>query len=122
MSSTVPYKFTTANTTNLQPIKAGMTGALKGVQAVNTTAAAVFLKIYWFQPTTASTGPTVGTTVPNITILLPALGTTTGNFSQSWPDGITGSGQIWCAVTNLVADSDATAVAANSAVVTLFVE
>lgn len=105
-----------ANTTNLTKLKDGP-ASLKGVACVNTTAAAVFLKFYW-----GLVAPTVGTTVPDITIEIPALGTTTGNVLQSWPDGLMKAGELYLAVTNLVADTDATVVAANSAIISVFYE
>lgn len=110
-----------ANTTNLTKLKDGP-ATLKGVACVNTTVAAVFLKVYWFIPSASAASPTVGTTVPDITIEIPALGTATGNVLQSWPDGLAKAGELYVAVTNLVADSDATAVAANSAIVSVFYE
>jgi hypothetical protein len=120
MTATV-RKLNTANTTNLTKIKDGPSD-LKGVAALNTTAAAIFLKFFWYTPTAAAPTPTVGTTVPDITIEIPALGTTTGSVLQSWPDGITKAGELWFAVTNLAADSDNTAVAAGSGLVSILYE
>jgi hypothetical protein len=114
-------KLTTANTTNLTKLKEGQ-ATLKGIAALNTTAAAIFLKFYWFIPTASAGAPTVGTTVPDITIELPALGTTTGNVLQSWPDGVSKAGELYSAVTNLAADSDNTAVAAGSGIISVFYE
>jgi len=115
-------KLTTANTTNLTKLKEGQ-ATLKGIAALNTTAAAIFLKFYWFNPTqAAAAAPTVGTTVPDITIELPALGTTTGNVLQSWPDGVSKAGELYLAVTNLAADSDNTAVAAGAGIISVFYE
>lgn len=114
-------KFNTANTTNLTKLKDGAAN-LKGIAALNTTAAAIFLKFFWYTPTASAPVPTVGTTVPDITIEIPALGTTTGSILQSWPDGITKQGELWLAVTNLAADSDNTAVAAGAGLVSVFFE
>jgi hypothetical protein len=114
-------KLTTANSTNLTKLKEGQ-ATLKGIAALNTTAAAIFLKFYWFIPTNSAALPTVGTTVPDITIELPALGTTTGNVLQSWPDGVSKAGELYLAVTNLAADSDATVVAAGSGIISVFYE
>jgi hypothetical protein len=114
-------KLAATNTTNLTKVKNGY-GTLKGIAATNTTAAAVFLKFYWFVPSATAAAPTVGTTVPDITITIPALGTTTGTVLQSWPDGLSKAGEFYFAITNLVADNDATAVAAGSAVVSVFFE
>ncbi len=117
----VPFKFTTAASTNLQPVRAAQTANFKGFSAVVSAAYAVFLKLYWFTPTTAANGPTVGTTVPNATFM---LGVTAGasSTSLSIPDGLTGNGELWVAVTKLVGDADSTVTVANDAVVTIFVE
>jgi len=116
MSSAVCYHFTTAASTNLQPIRAAQTANLKGFSVANV-ATAIYIKFYWYPPTAASTTPTVGTTVPNLTVGVAA----SANVSQSFPDGITGGGQLWVAVTANAVDSDSTA-AAPGAVVTCLVE
>lgn len=116
------FKLNTANTTNLTKVKDSTPATLKGIAALNTTAAAIFLKFYWYVPTAAAPTPTVGTTVPDITIELPALGTTTGNVLQSWPDGIQKAGQLYFAVTNLAADTDATVVAAGAGLISVIYE
>lgn len=113
----VPYKISTANSTNLQVVKAGQSANLKGIVAANAAAYAVFVKLYW-----GNTAPTVGTTSPSLTFEVPALGTTTGGLSASFPDGITNNGSLWMAVTKLGTDADTTVVLANDAVVTLLVE
>jgi hypothetical protein len=115
-------KINTANTTNLTKVKDTTPATLKGVAALNTTAAAIFLKFFWYVPTAAAPTPTVGTTVPDITIELPALGTTTGNVLQSWPDGIQKAGQLFLAVTNLAADADATVVTAGAGLISVIYE
>lgn len=114
-------KLTTANTTNLTKVK-DQPASLKGISCLNTSAAAIFLKFFWYLPTPAAPLPTVGTTVPDITIELPALGTTTGNVIQSWPDGLQKSGLLFFAVTNLAADADATVVAAGAGIISVFYE
>jgi hypothetical protein len=112
----VPFKFTTTASTNLQPIRATMTANLKGFSVANV-ATAIYIKLFWFTPTASATGITVGTTVPNLTIGVAA----SANVTQSFPDGVTGEGQLWVAVTAAAADSDS-ANAASGAVVTLLVE
>lgn len=117
MAVAVPFKFTTAASTNLQPVRAGQTGKIKGF-AVANVATAIYVKLYWFTETSATVeGPVVGTTIPNMTLGF----TASANDHESWPDGITGNGQLWVAVTAAAADAD-TANAAAGAVVTLFVE
>jgi len=120
MTATV-LKIATANTTNLTKVK-DQPANLKGISCLNTSAAAIFLKFYWYIPTPSAPTPTVGTTVPDMTIELPALGTTTGNVIQSWPDGISKAGLLFLAVTNLAADSDATVVAAGAGLISVLYE
>jgi len=115
--ASVPYKFTTAASTNLQPVRAGQSANIKGY-AVANVATAIYIKLYWFTENSASVeGPVVGTTVPNMTIGIAA----SANDHESFPDGITGNGQLWVAVTAAAADTDS-ANAAAGAVVTLLVE
>lgn len=107
----VCFKFTTAASTNLQPVKAGQSANLKGYSIANAAAVSA-VKLFW-----TNTIPTVGTTVPNATFNFAA----SVNEKQSFPDGITGNGELWVAVTAAPADSD-NANATAGAVVTLFVE
>lgn len=112
----VPYKFTTAASTNLQPARAGQSANLKGY-AVANVATAIYIKLYWFTPTASSVSPTVGTTIPNMTIGIAA----SANDHEGWPEGITGNGELWVAVTGAAVDSDSSNAAAG-AVVTLLIE
>ncbi len=112
--SAVPYKFTSAASTNLLQVR--QQGSIKGFAAVNV-ATAGYLKIYWFIPTASVPTPVVGTTIPSLTLGLAA----SANVQQSWPDGITGNGQLWVAFTGAAADSDTTSGPAGS-VITLLVE
>ena len=117
MAVAVPFKFTTTAGLNLQPVRAGQAGKLKGF-AVANVATAIYIKLYWFTETSPTVeGPVVGSTIPAMTIGVAA----SANDHESWPDGITGNGQMWVAVTAAAADSDA-ANAAAGAVVTLLVE
>jgi len=120
--ATVPYKFSTTAGTNLQPVRAGQTANLKGIIAAGTNIYQVFAKLYWFTPTATAIAPTVGTTIPDLTIGIPALNTQTPDANYSFPDGITKNGQLWVAVTKLTGDTDTTAVLAGDAVITLLVE
>ena len=120
MSASVPYKFNTTASTNLQVVRAGQTANVKGIVAVNTAAYEIFVKCYWTGST--PTAPTVGTTVPALTFAVPALGTTSGGLTVSFPDGITMNGQLYVAVTKLAADTDTTATAAGDGIVTILVE
>lgn len=115
-------RLVTAGSTNLTKVSDGPS-VVKGLAAVNTAAYAIFIKLYWFAPTASAAAPTVGTTAPQVTIELPALGTTTGGVQQSWPDGfVGGNGNLFMAVTKLAADSDTTAVLAGDGLISLLVD
>jgi hypothetical protein len=92
-----------AATTNATSIKASA-GTVFSVTASNTGAAAAFVKLY-----NLATAPTVGTSVPVLTISVPASGTVTVNYGTFGKRYTTG---IALAITNLAADTDTTAVAA----------
>jgi hypothetical protein len=120
--ASVPFKVTAAAGTNLQPVRAGQAGNFKGYAAVVLAAYPVFLKLYWFTPTAANPTPVVGTTVPNMTIELGVPSTGVGHNEQSYPDGVTGNGQLWMALTKNAVDSDNTALVAGDAIVTVLAE
>ena len=120
--ASVTYKFTTANTTNLQMVRAGQSANFKGVVALCTAAYNIYLKLYWFIPTASASVPVVGTTIPNLTFAVAANNTQTPDTNYSFPDGIVGNGQLWVAVTKLPADTDTTVVLASDAIVTILVE
>ena len=107
--SSVPYKFTTTASTNLQPIRAGQTANITGISVANV-ATAIYIKFYW------TNSVIVGTTVPGMTIGVAA----SANVLQMLP-AITDNSSLWVAVTGAAADSDTTSAAAG-AVVTVFVE
>src|SRR5262245_20698778 len=96
----VPYHFTTTASTNLQQVRQSTGGNVKGFAATNaSTTVMLFIKLYWFTPTAATPIPVVGTTPPNYTIpVAPGAVAGQGSFA-SWPDGITGNGQLWVAAT-----------------------
>lgn len=121
--ASVPFKFTTAASTNLQQVRQGTGGNIKGFSATNaSTTVMMYIKLYWFTPTAAATAPVVGTTVPNLTIPVNPPAVAGGGVSQSWPDGVTGNGQLWVAVTaGTGLDTDVTAATVGS-VVSLLVE
>lgn len=99
-----------AATTNATVAKAGP-GRLYGWSASNINAAARYLKVY----DTAS-APTVGTTVPVLTIAIPAA----GNASHDLGDGIVFRSGISFAITTGIADADTGAVSAAEHAVHLF--
>lgn len=110
--SSMKLRLVSAASTNLTPIK--QQGAnLRGVIAINTNAAARFLKFY-----DAADAVNVGTTVPALTLQLPASSQTTIFPS----DGISFKNTMSLATTVLVADSDTSAVGAGDIVVTVLFE
>ena len=113
--ASVPDKFTTTSSTNLQSPRAGQPANVVGISVANV-ATAIYLKFYWFTPTASAISPTVGTTVPNLTIGVAA----SANVVTPIPPCI-GNGELWVAVTGAAADSDSTSSTAG-AVVTLFLE
>lgn len=102
VTPTVLYVNSTA-TTNGQNMKASA-GTLWSMACSNAGAAAAFVKIY-----NITTAPTVGTTVPALTIAIPAGSTT---VVSGGANGIRLTSGLAIAITNLVADTDTTAVAA----------
>lgn len=99
-----PYSLSSAATTNSTLIAAGARRALY-IGATNTGAAVAYLKLY-----NKATAPTVGTDVPILTITLPAGGQDGFSFGFRGHPFTLG---LAFAITNLAADSDTTAVAAN---------
>jgi hypothetical protein len=92
-----------AATTNATSIKASA-GTLYNVVANNTGAAVAYVKLY-----NLAAAPTVGTSVPALTIPVPAGGSVSVPFGATGARFATG---IALAITNLGTDADATAVAA----------
>jgi len=99
-----------AASTNATVAKAGP-GRLFGWSASNINAAVRYLKVY-----NTATAPTVGTTVPVLTIALPIGGTA----SHDLGDGIVFPAGISFALTTGVADADTGAVSADEHAVHLF--
>lgn len=89
-----------AATTNATSVKA-TPGTLASVNLFNSGAAAAFFKLY-----NKASAPTVGTDVPVWTIAVPAG----GSVSYQLATGMVFSLGIAYAITNLVADTDTTAV------------
>ena len=91
-------------------------GQVYWIHAMNTTAAPVFLKFYDL----AAANVTVGTTVPDLTFLVPANADSDGaGFTLAIPNGIAFGTGITIAGTGLVADNDNTALGANALIVNL---
>ena len=91
-----------AATTNATSVKASA-GTVFGIHCFNAGGAAAFVKFY-----NLSGAPTVGTSTPVLVVGVPALGSVEvncGTYGHRFATGIA------LAITNLAADSDATAVA-----------
>lgn len=96
-----PYFLLSANSTNLTSLG---NCNLVGGYIINTNAAIRYLKFY----TAPASGaiPVVGTTVPFLTVQLPAsTGTTLDNVVPDM-EGLQSSGPLWMATTTGVAFSD----------------
>lgn len=107
-------KLISAATTNLTQIK-GSAGQIYGIFATNINAAVRYLKVY----NAASASVTVGTTVPDMTLPIPANAAGAG-FYLKWPQGVAMGTGISIALTTGVADDDTGAVAANELTVHVF--
>lgn len=106
--NTISRMPSSAASNNATLAKAGA-GDLFAVQAHNTTASVIFLKLY-----NKASAPTVGTDVPVKTLAL-APGASLG-ASAVWANGLYFSTGIAYALTAGAADSDATAIAAGAVV------
>jgi len=107
-----PFKLISAASTNATSIKASA-GQVGFLYATNVNAAPMFVKLY-----NKASAPTVGTDTPVLTLLIPGNATGSGGtFSLS--TGVAFSTGIGLAITGVVTDADATAVAANEIVVNL---
>lgn len=99
-----PSNVNSAANTNATVVK-GSAGTLYNIGGSNTGAAAAFIKLY-----NKATAPTVGTDVPVLVLAVPAGGNVDFDLG---PMGHRFSTGIGMAITNLAADTDATAVAAS---------
>lgn len=110
--SSMKLKVTSAaNTTPIRVKQQG--GNLRGFAAINTNAAIRYLKFY-----DSPSAVVVGTTVPVLTIQLPASSMTT----LLPTDGVSFSQSLDLAFTVNVADNDNTAVGAGDVIMTVFYE
>lgn len=110
--SSMKFRQVSLATTNLVPVRGGIAN-LKGALIINTNAAVRFVKLY-----DSTDAPVVGTTVPALTIEIPA----SGQLALTWSDGVNFGHTMWMATTVNVADSDTTAVGAGDLITQLFVE
>lgn len=108
-----PYHLVSAASTNATVVKASA-GTLKGIHAFNINASPRYLKFY----DTAST-PTAGSGTVKRTVLIPGNTSGGGASLKLPPEGINfASGIAFVTVTG-IADTDATAVAANELLIEL---
>lgn len=110
-SGILKSKILAAATTNATSVKASA-GQLYGWHFINTTAAIKYVRIY-----NLATAPTVGTSSPDFVLPLPASG---GAVMAVNDMGIPMTTGIAYAITGGATDLDATAVAANDVIGTLF--
>lgn len=111
--SYVANKFTTTASTNLTQIRSGQACKVMGLSGTGV-AAAYYIHFYWV---IGNVTPTVGTTVPQLTIQVPI----TNGLTIDWAGGITAPGALWVSVTGGPLDTDSTN-ATVSAVVSILVE
>lgn len=104
------YKLISAATTNGAAVKASA-GRVYGWQFSNTTAAFKFVKLY-----NLAVAPTVGTSVPVQTLAIPP----NSAIQYAGPIGVFHATGIAIAVTGGAADTDATAVAVNDVIGSLY--
>jgi hypothetical protein len=96
------FTLNSAATTNATSVKASA-GNVFGLAVSNQSAAAKFLKIY-----NKASAPTVGTDIPILTVPIPVANCVALDLGY---EGLRCSTGIALAITNLIADADATAVA-----------
>ena len=106
-----PGKIISANSVNATVLKAG-SGTLGYLICFNLNTSARYLKLY-----NIATAPTVGTTTPVHTFVIPGSTIGVPLIIPLQPDGIYFSAGISLALTTGVADSDSNAVAANEILV-----
>jgi len=110
----VPVKFTTGTSAPVWT-QAGSWTSFYGVVATNAESAAYFIKLYWQKD--SPTAPSVGVTVPDLTI--PIYTTTLGvEFHRA----LVQNGPLWYTVTKNAGDTDATALSSGGDIITLLVE
>lgn len=124
MYNSIPFTLVTANSTNLTPCGGGSeTSKIAGYNFLNTSATVdLYVKFYWG---VQGAIPVVGTTVPNLTVAVPATGTAPaaiGQVAQNWSNPITANGTLWMAVTGAAASTDTTAVAAGQGILTVLLQ
>lgn len=102
-----PYFLLSANTTNFTLLG---NCNLVGGYVINTNAAIRYLKFY--NAPAGGAVPVVGTTVPFLTVQLPASGATTLDSVVPDMEGLQSSGPLWMATTVNIAFTDTTAVGA----------
>lgn len=110
-------RLVTGATTNLTLLSTAPTMNLTGMMATNTAAYAIFVKFYWFSQLGTNVAPVVGTTLPDMTVNIPTVASLSVLFPQY---GITRNGDLWVAVTKLVADTDTTVTVAGDGLITFF--
>jgi len=103
-STPTAYKLNSAATTNAICVKASA-GTIYDMNITNNSASPRYLKLF-----DLAVAPTVGTSVPDLTIPLPASSLTQLNFGAL---GLRFGTGIAICITGAVADNDATAVLAN---------
>ena len=122
MYTSIPFTYTTLATTNLVQIGgASESTKIAGAQFINTAAYTIYVKLYWAPQ---GVTPVVGTSVPSMTIGVPAPVSTTapGQFEANLSNPLLGNGILWMWVTKSPGASDTTATSAGDGILTLFIQ
>ena len=124
MYNSIPFTLVTANTTNLTPLGGGSESSkIAGYHFLNTSATAdMYVKFYWG---VQGAVPVVGTTVPNLTVAVPATCTApaaVGQVLQNFSNPMLLNGTLWMAVTANPVSTDTTAVAAGQGILTVLLQ
>jgi hypothetical protein len=111
-------KFTTGTGTPAAALVPGGYAQLLGIAASNAEAAVYYLKLWWAANSGSTSVPTVGTTIPSLTLPIP----TTGQPLTALTQAVNNGGPLWYWVTKNAADTDATALTTGGDVVNLILE
>ena len=98
--------------------KLGDSVSLQGIAASNLeTTTTIYVKLWWQDPGN-QTLPVIGTTIPSLTLPVPAA----GQPLVVWNQPLNMGGPCWVAVTKLAADTDDTALTTGGEVITLILD
>lgn len=109
----IPYKLTSAGSTNSTLVKAGST-KLGFIHVINTVSAILYLKLY-----DKLTAPTIGTDVPVQTYAIPHTSTAGAGFVLRFGDGLRFQLGLGFGMTTAAADASTAAVSAGDLILNM---